>query len=335
LRLGFPDPNTMRVFVTGGSGFVGRKLIEVLRERGDTVRALARSDAAARTVEGLGAIAVRGDLDDSAALQNGMSGCELVFHCAAKVDQWGDPQAFQRVNVAGTANVAEAACAASVRRMVHVSTEAVLAGGGPIRRADETRPRAARPVGLYPRTKAQAEAVALDANGERLEVVVCRPRMIWGQGDSTVLPQIIDVMRKKQWAWISGGRYPTSTCHVRNVVEGLLLAAERGRPGEIYFLSDGEPIEFRAFWTRIARTQGVDPGTRSVPRALLYPVAVTLESAWRLLRLRGAPPVTRMAILLAGEEVTVSDAKARRELGYLGRVTREQGLAEMENTGPR
>jgi nucleoside-diphosphate-sugar epimerase len=319
----------VNVFVSGGSGFVGRNLIAALVARGDRVVALARSDTAAATVAALGARVVRGDLDDVAVLRNGMAGCQCTYHCAALVHQWGDPAVFHRINVQGTANMLEAARSGGVPRFVHVGTEAVLAGGGPIHNVDETRPRAAHPIGLYPATKAHAEALVVAANGAGLETVVCRPRLIWGKGDLSVLPLMLDVMRKRQWAWIGGGHYLTSTCHVRNVVEGLLLAAERGRPGEIYFLTDGAPVEFRAFITAQARAHGVEPGERSVPRGLLYAVAAASECAWRTLALKGAPLITRTAILLAGEQVTVSDARARRELGYVGRVTREQGLAEM------
>jgi nucleoside-diphosphate-sugar epimerase len=171
--------------------------------------------------------------------------------------------------------------------------------------------------------------LVIAANGAGLATVVCRPRLIWGKGDLSVLPLMLDLMRKGQWAWISGGRYLTSACHVRNVTEGLLLAAERGRPGEIYFFTDGAPVEFRAFITAQARAQGVEPGERSVPRGLLYALAALSEVAWRALPLKGGPFITRTALLLAGEEVTVSDAKARRELGYVGHVTLAQGLAEM------
>ena len=319
----------MKAFVTGGSGFVGRNLLAVLAGRGDTVVALARSLGAMQTVRALGAEPQAGDLGDMAAMIAGMAGADVVFHCAAKVEDWGDPAEFQRINVEGTAHVIEAARAAGVRRMVHVSTEAVLADGTPIHDADETRPRAARPIGLYPSSKAQAEAVALAGSRDGLDVVVVRPRFIWGKGDTAILPKIVEVMRKRQFAWIGGGRFLTSTCHVRNVCEGMLLAAERGRPGEIYFLTDGAPIEFRGFITAMAATQGVDAGQRAVPRGLIYALAAVSEFAWRHFPLKGRPLVSRTAVILTGEQVTVNDAKARRELGYVGLVTREAGLAEM------
>jgi nucleoside-diphosphate-sugar epimerase len=141
-------------------------------------------------------------------------------------------------------------------------------------------------------------------------------------------------VRKGQWAWVDGGHYLTSTCHVDNVVEGLLLAAERGRPGAAYFLTDGEPVEFRAFMSAQFAAHGVDAGGRSLPRPLVRLLATVCEFAWEWLPLRGAPPLTRMAIALGTQAVTVSDALTRREMGYVGRTSREAGLAAMKKARP-
>ncbi len=311
-----------RVFVTGGSGFVGGRAIRELRARGVEVAALARSPASASQVEGLGATAVRGDLDDRTAMQTGMAGADLVIHAAAYVAEHGPLADFLRVTVTGTENTLAAARAAGVPRFVHVSTEAVLADGKPIVQADETRPRATRPAGPYPLSKGLAEERVLAANRDGLATVIVRPRFIWGAGDTNLIPRIVELVKRGRFGWIGGGHYLTSTCHVDNVVEGILLAAERGGPGEIYFLTDGEPVEFRGFLTQMLATYGVDPGNRSVPRWLARTVAAL--TGWM-----SKPPVTRTAIALVGNEVTLVDTKARRELGYTSHVSRERGLAEM------
>jgi len=316
-------------FVTGGSGFVGRNLIRALRERGFAVRALARSEGAAEAVRAQGAEAVAGDLSDRAAMASGMRGCERVFHAAAKADEWGAPEEFERINVGGTENALAAAREAGCRRFVHVSTEAVFADGGPLASLDERKPRPERILPRYPRTKARAEAVVEAANGDGLETVIVRPRMIWGAGDTSLLPKMIEAVRAGRFQWIDGGRYPTTTTHVRNVCEGLLAAAERGRPGESYFVTDGEPVELRAFLTRLLATQGVEIPDRSVPRWVAWPLAVACDAVWSTLRLSKPPPVSRLVICLFGSPVTIDDSKARRELGYRGAFGREEGLAEL------
>src|SRR5579883_2141680 len=263
-----------QAFVTGGSGFVGRNLIAALRAKGVVVRALVRSASGALTVERGGAEAIHGDLDDVTALTEGMHGCDVVFHVAAKTGDWGNKDDFYRANVTGTENVLAAARAASVSCLVHVSTEAVLLGGGPIVQVDESRPLPAHPLGLYAQTKGLAEQAVLAANAPgAFETIVVRPRFIWGKDDTNILPRLIQMIQSGSFQWIDQGRYLTSTTHVDNVCEGLLLAAEHGRGGAIYFITDGEPVEFRTFLTAMLRTQGVDPSERSVPRWLARTVA--------------------------------------------------------------
>jgi len=309
--------------VTGGSGFVGRHLIPSLRARGVEVVALARTDKSAATVEGLGARAARGDLDDRAALEAGCAGCDVVFHSAAHLDHYDPLPVHMRVTVQGTENTLAAARAAGVKRFVHVSTEAVLGDGNPIVRADETRPLPARPYGVYPISKGLAERAVIAANGTGgLETVVVRPRFIWGKGDTTLLPQLVHAVKSGTYAWVDGGRYLTSTVHVDNCVEGMLLAAEKGRPGEIYFLTDGPPMLFRELITKLLATQGVTPPNRSIPHWLAR--GLVIATSWLK-----KPPMTKSAFSVVAHEVTVDDSKARRELGYTAHKTFEQGLAEM------
>jgi nucleoside-diphosphate-sugar epimerase len=175
----------------------------------------------------LGAQPARGDLADAAALRAGMAGCDVVFHAAAKVSDWGRRREFQLDTIDGTRHVCEAAKAAGVRRLVHVSTEAVLVGKGapPLHDADETWPLPQRPLGLYPWSKGRAEEVvrAAGASGG-LEAVIVRPRFIWGKGDTVLLPRLVKMVAEGKFAWIGGGRFLSSTAHVRNVCHGLILA---------------------------------------------------------------------------------------------------------------
>lgn len=315
------------VFITGGSGFVGRNLIRECVARGYRVRALARSPAAQNSVRELGAEAVAADLLEVSADQ--IRGSDWLIHAAAKVSEWGPRAEFQRINVDGTAHLLEAARAAGVSSFVLIGTEAAFADGGPMANLDEHSPLPQRPLPRYPASKQAAEKLVRAANAPGFRTVVVRPRLIWGRDDSSVLPQLLSAVKKGQFAWIDGGRYLTSTCHVANVCEGALLAAEKGQGGEAYFLSDGAPVEFRDFMTRMFATRGVQAANKTLPRSVAKAVANLCEWAWEYLPLPGQPPLTRMAIALGTQEVTVNDALARRELGYSGKISVAAGLAEL------
>jgi nucleoside-diphosphate-sugar epimerase len=215
-------------FVTGGSGFLGGALIRRLRRDGWGVRALARSSDAAARVEQAGAEAVRGALDDRSAL-GAPARCELAFHAAANVSDWPPREDYLRVNVEGTRKVIEACRAGGVRRLVHVGTEAALMAGEPLRMVEERAPLRPDSKCGYCASKAVAERLVRDANGDGLETVVVRPRLVWGPRDTTVLPALVEAVEGGRFAWIGGGRHRTSTTYVDNAVEGLVLGAERGR----------------------------------------------------------------------------------------------------------
>jgi nucleoside-diphosphate-sugar epimerase len=311
-------------FVTGGSGFVGGALIERLRREGWDVRALARSDRAAECVRELGAEPVMGDLDDLH-----IEDCELAFHAAAKVEDWGEPADFERVNVEGTRNVVAACRAGGVRRLVHVGTEAALMAGQPLVNVDESAPLRPDSPALYSSSKAKAERLVRDANGADLETVVVRPRFVWGRGDSTLLPRIAEMVRAGRFRWVGGGRQLTATTHIDNTVEGLWLAATRGPAGGVYFVTDGEPVVFRDFMTAWVGTQGVEIPDKSVPPGVANVAAKLSETIWRRLRRPGTPPLTRFNVWVSSQECTIDISRAERELGYRPVKSREDGLAEL------
>jgi nucleoside-diphosphate-sugar epimerase len=310
-------------FVTGGSGFVGGALIERLRREDWEVRALARSERAAERVRELGAEPVMGDLDDLR-----IEDCEIAFHSAAKVEDFGDPSDFERVNVQGTRNVVAACTAGGVRRLVHVSTEAALMAGQPLVNVDESAPLRPDSPALYSSSKAKAEEIV---RGADLETVVVRPRFVWGRGDTTLIPQIVEMVRSGRFRWVGGGRQLTATTHIDNTVEGLWLAATKAPAGGVYFVTDGEPVEFREFLIALVGTQGVEIPDKSVPPGVANTAARVAETLWRLLRRPGNPPLTRFAVWVSSQECTIDISRAERELGYRPVISREEGLAELRS----
>ena len=321
---------TMTCLVTGGSGFVGGRLVERLVTQGWQVRALARSEEAARIVSSRGAQPVRGSLDDAASLAQACEGCDAVFHIAAHFKLWGDPVEFERSNVEGTAVLLQAARSASVKRFIQLGAAAVVMGDmKPMLRANESLPRQERPWAPYSASKARSESLVLAANRPgTFETVVVRPPMIWGAGMPT-LEHMIETVKAGQFRWVGDGSQAMSTAHVDNVCHALELAVEKGRGGEAYFVSDGSDSTLKEVISGLLQTRGVAAPKASAPLPVAWVMAGVMEWVWRTFSRKGEPPITRQMLRLIGEPFTVDIAKAQRELGYRPVMSREHGLRAM------
>jgi len=136
-------------------------------------------------------------------------------------------------------------------------------------------------------------------------------------------------VRAGRFAWIGGRHHRTSTTHVDNTVEGLVLGATRAQRGNAYFVTDGEPVVFREFVSQLLQTQGLAPPTRSIPDRLARALASAGETAWRRLPLPGRPPLTRFAYWVSAQECTIRIEKAREQLGYAPVKAIPEGLQEL------
>ena len=319
----------MKVFVTGGSGFVGGHVIEALSP-GHELRAMARSARSAETVARYGATAVSTDLD--VVGPEHLEGCDAVVHCAAYVEEWGTREQFWKGNVEGTTRMLDAARRAGVRRFILIGTEAALFDGHDLVNIDERHPYPAVQKYLYSETKAEAERRVLAANAGGFATLSVRPRFVWGPRDTSVLPAVLRMAREGAWVWLDGGRARTSTTHVLNLARAVELALTAGDGGEAYFVADEGTRTLREFLTAMARTQGVELPDRSMPGALARPMASALEGAWRALGIKRAPPMTAFAIAMMSREVTVNTTKARRALGYAPVIDVVAGMAALGAT---
>jgi nucleoside-diphosphate-sugar epimerase len=237
-----------RLFLTGGSGYVSRNLIRHFIAAGCEVVALARSERSLQVVKSLGAVPFAGDLLD-AGLVEGMKGCQTFINAAADTDHGRGTVQQTHTDREGTRNLFQSALTAGISRAAHISTESVLLDGGPLINATEDHPFPQRPAGSYSYTKGEAERIARSFSTQGLAVVVVRPRFIWGRDDTKGLPEIAAAANAGKLAWIEGGHYLTSTTHIANVCEGVALALDKGRSGEVYFITDGVPVQFRSFIT--------------------------------------------------------------------------------------
>ena len=178
-------------------------------------------------------------------------------------------------------------------------------------------------------TADEAERRVLAANAPDFATIALRPRFVWGPGDRTLVPEVKKMVERGAFVWLDGGRARTSTTHIANLVRGAVLALEKGRGGEIYFVTDGEVTDFKSFLTRLLAAEGVELPERSLPAWLVRPAAAAIEGLWRTLRLRSQPPLLRHAVDLLCCDCVLDDRKARSELGYEPVLSVEQGLAEL------
>lgn len=327
-----PDTATGRTaLVTGGSGFVGGHLITRLRDSGWQVRAIGRSASSRATVSALGAEPCEADLADPDALGRAMEGVDTVFHVAAHFKLWGPLRIFRAMNVDGTRNVVTAAGRAGVRRIVYVSAAAVVMGDPePQRGVTEDLPLQRRGFAPYSASKAEAEEILRAASGHRkgFSTVAIRPPFIWGP-DMPALDHMVETVKAGQFRWVAGGGQALSTCHVENLCHALILAADRGQDGAAYFVSDGVDTTLKAFLTRLLASRGVQPNDRAVPFGMAWRMAGIMGAVWRLLRLKGEPPITRQMLRLIGKDFTIDISRARKDLGYGPVLSPEDGLRMM------
>ncbi len=321
----------MSVLVTGGTGFVGGRLVERLVSRGDKVRALVRPTSDTRRLKGLGVELSEGDITDRASVAQAARGTEIVYHVAALASDWGTYEQFFQCNVGGTQNVIDACLEERVQRLVHVSTQSVIFAFDDHLGTDESLPIPARHRDYYSATKAEAEKRVLAAHGASLFTTALRPHMIWGPQDTTILPRIEGLARKGQLLLVGGGLGQVSLSYIDNVVDGLLLCAERDAAGgEAFFAVDREPVEIRRFITCLCEAVGVPPPSGSLPYGVAFSVATLLEWAWRLLGKKSPPPISRYGVAVMGRNTVFRWEKAHRLLGYTPAVDFEEGMRRIK-----
>jgi nucleoside-diphosphate-sugar epimerase len=322
----------MRALVTGGGGFLGAAIVRRLVERGDSVRTLQRGRYPG--LEALGVECVRGDIADRTVVDSAVAGCDLVFHVAAKVEMWGPIEPFRLANVVGTRNVLEAMRRNGGGRLIFTSSPSVVHGGAGIEGADESLPYPDHYEAAYPETKAEAERLVLAADSDDLPTVALRPHLIWGPGDTNLIPKLVDRARAGQLRLVGDGSNLVDTVVIDNAVDAHLLAADRlaadrACAGRAYFITNGDPRPIAEIINGFVTAAGLDPVTRTIPLGVAVAAGTLFET---LHRIKPSPKGPRMTPFLARNLATphwYDISAARRDLGYEPSVSIEEGMARV------
>jgi len=319
----------MKAMVTGGAGFLGSHLVERLKKDGHFVRAVDLPGADFSGLQKQGVEIISGDLRDAGLVDRACAGMELVFHVAALASPWAPRELFWSINVTATDNVISACKMNRVRRLVHVSSPSAVFDGKEHFMADESLPYPKKFLSHYSETKAVSEQHVLAANGPDLETVVIRPHAIWGPGDRHLLPRVIARAKAGKMFQVGDGENLVSNLYVENAVDALLLAAgAKAAAGKAYFITDAEPVKIWELVRRILSELGV-PGPRGViPFWAAYSLAAVQELVWKLFQLEGEPNITRYTVSELAKNHTYSIEAAKKDLGYVPRVSAQEGLAK-------
>ncbi len=312
--------------LTGGTGFLGGRLLERLAADGTRVRALVRRPLPPR-LAGLVVETWPGDLREARTLAGVCDGVDTVMHCAGLVTDYAPYRQFMEVNGTGTTNLVDDALRAGVRRFIHVSTTDVY--GYPATPQPESAPVRAAGFG-YADSKVYAEAVVRRAGRLGLAFTIVRPATVYGPRSETLVLQIADLLKRGRMLLLDDGQQDAGLAYVDNVVDLLLAAAVSPQAvGETYNACDGDGVTWRRYCDRLAEVVGAPPCRTFVSFRLARAVASIMERTSLLLGRRRRPLLTRTAVHILGVPQRHQNDKARRDLGWQPRVTFDAAFAEI------
>jgi 2-alkyl-3-oxoalkanoate reductase len=299
---------------------------------GSRPRALVRHGSRTDFLDSLGVNIVRGDLTDPTACAAAVDDVELVFHCAAKVGDWGTWPEFERGCMAATRTLAQAAARAGVDRFIHISSTSAYGHpaehGPPI---DEHAPLGQNIWALdyYTRSKVDCERILWPmAEADTLPLTVIRPSWLFGERDRTTVPRFIREFGLNRVRIVGKGDNPLSAVYAGIVAEAAILAArDRGSRGEAYNITSHGAITQQEFLDLFADAFGCPRVRRHVPFSLAYGGGFILEMQGRLLRQARPPRITRYGAWLLGRYLEYSTEKARMRLGWQPSISYAESIA--------
>jgi nucleoside-diphosphate-sugar epimerase len=318
--------------VTGATGLLGSHVAEKLIARGERVRALVRPAGDTTFLQQLGVELVTGDLADRESLRQVVDGADVVYHCAARVGDWGPWKLFREQIVDATANLLDACRAASVGRVLHTSS--VIVYGHPKVRSDfftEDEPLGQHPWvwDYYCRAKIKAEE--LYQHYERPWTIV-RPSWIYGERDRTTLPRVLTALAAGRVLIVGRGDNLLNVIYAGDVADGMILAANNpAAVGRMYNLSSEGEVTQRWFIDHLCEKLDAPPVRRHVAYRIAFWAGFMAEVGCRALRFRKPPHLTRYAVALIARPTRFSIERAKNELGWMPKVGVAEGFRRVLN----
>ena len=319
----------LKTLITGGGGFLGSRLAELLLEEGHDVTVIARNVYPA--LEKAGAKSIACDLCDGPRVRETIKDVDVVFHVAAKAGYWGPLASYRGVNVDGTRNVIDACRANGVGRLVYTSTPSVIGYAQEVENGSPELPYADRHESPYPETKAEAERMVREANGPELATVSLRPHLIIGPGDNNLMPRIVRRAADGKLPIVGDGSNRVDLTYVDNAAWAHIDAAHgltsptAKCAGKAYFISNGEPVVLWDWLNGLLRDLGLPEVRKRVSLTTARVVGTTLELAWNTFHLDGEPRLTRFLASALARSHWYDMKPAQEDFNYRVRVPMAEG----------
>ncbi|NQU20239.1 MAG: NAD-dependent epimerase/dehydratase family protein [Candidatus Nealsonbacteria bacterium] len=331
----------MNALVTGAGGFLGLYIVEQLVARGDRVRAFCRGSYP--ELDALGVETVRGDLRDRDATVAACRDIDVVFHAAGVAGIGFDWKHFYGINTLGTRYVVDGCREHGVGRLVYTSSPSVTFDGSDQHGVDESVAYPDRWLCPYPQTKALAEQHVLAANGTGSSAadgkggLLCcalRPHLIWGPRDRHLIPRLLARARSGRLRRIGDGSNLVDMVYVENAAAAHLQAADAMTPdspvaGRAYFITQGEPVNCWQWIDEILALAGMPPVRKSISLSAAWKLGAVFETAYKLLRLKAEPPMTRFLAAQLATSHHFDVTRAREDFGYTARISTAEGMRRL------
>lgn len=318
-----------KVLVTGGGGFVGLAVVKELTTLGVDISVLGRNFYP--SVEKLGATCICGDIRDLGCVLDACRQHDTVFHLAAKAGIWGSYESYYATNVTGTQNIIDACIQNGVSTLVYTSTPSVVFDRGDLEGVDESIHYAENVLCHYAETKIIAEKLVLQANSDQLKTTALRPHLIWGPGDTNLIPRLLDRGRERSLKIVGTGLNKVDISYIDNVASAHILAAlnlktKKTAAGQAFFISQGEPVVLWDWINDLFVRLEIPRVTSSVPFWVAFCAGFLMEKLYGVSGSCNEPKMTRFLAMQLAKSHWFSINKAAKILRYSPHVSTEEGM---------
>ena len=319
-----------KILITGANGFIGSHLVEKFITEGHQVFGLVRKTSDLSLIENMNVGLRYGDVTQPESLTEVCEGIDILVHNAGLASDWGSIDLFRKVNVEGTKNIAQAALAKGVKRIVQMSSVAIhgFDNSFAVKEDDDLNP-----VYNYSTSKMEAEHWILDfGKKSNIEVTAIRPGNVFGERDHTFIEKYIEALVSGQIAYVNGGKSMTCPTYVRNLRDAVYLASQNEKAvGEAFLITDGLEINWKEFTDALAEKMNVKKPKLSIPLWLGLPIAGLVETAYKVVGAKSAPLITKYRMYNGGTDYYFSIEKAKSLLDFNPKYGLDESLTNTAN----